>query len=700
MAVGNLIEPEARRAFTFKSIGFGLLGVVLIDTFAQFSDTQLRQAMMVGNHFPIGGYCYILAVVLLWNPLVARLVPRLQLSTGELAVVLGMTLTACWPPTSGFYRYFHRLIILPWAYLPDELTWQEYGLLDYLPRKLFPLGGEVDDTVYRGFMQGLAKGNNPIPWWVSDPASKEQGLLQVLQPWVSPMLYWGPLLVFYVVCILAMALIVHRQWVRHEQLSYPLATISTALIEREPGRATSSLFRNRLFWWGVAPVMFIYGMRLAHLWYPSYVPDIVLHWNVSSGFFDVLPMARKFGDYHLASGTLYFTIIGVAYFVSAEIGMTMGLSQILLFCVAYQFLLSTGRPLGGDNLTLSRAGAYVGYAAILLYTGRNYYWLVLTKALGFGKSQAHQREPVLACRLLFLGFGGFYGMIVLGMGLDWLIALLFSLLLMLTFLVFTRIVCETGIPFLHTHWLPGLVLGKLLGYAAVGPGPLMFTYYLGCILALDMRETLMPYISTSLKVADDAHVKRTRMIPVLFGAAIVALVVGFFATSYGMYNYSGSQDWWAFRFSPRLPFDGAVKGVAFIHRTGQLEEAVAATGLAKLALIHVDKEAAAYFMIGAMAVIACSFLRFRFSWWHLHPVLFLVWGTYGMSEVFWSFLIGWMVKALVVRFGGGRVYQNLKPLFIGFIVGELASGGLSITIGFVYYFWTGLQPHRFVILPV
>ena len=699
MAVGKLLERERQRAFTVKSIGFGLLGVVLIDTFAQFSDTQLRQAMMVGNHFPIGGYCYVLAVVLLWNPLAAKIAPRLQLSTREFAVVLGMTLVACWPPTSGFYRYFHRLIILPWAYLPDELTWQEYGLMEHLPRKLFPLGGEVDDTVYRGFMQGLAKGQDPIPWW-GDTAAGEQGLLQVLQHWVSPMLYWGPMLVFYVVCVVSIVLIVHRQWVRHEQLSYPLAKISTALIEREPGRPTSRLFRSRLFWWGVGPVMFIYGLRLLHLWYPSYVPDIAVQWNVTSGFYDLLPTARKIGDHQLASGTLYFTIVGIAYFVSSEIALTMGLSQVLLFLVAYQFLLTTGRPLAGEDRTMARAGAYVGYAVILLYTGRHYYWLVLRNALGWGRADPREREPILACRLLFLGFGGFYGMLVLGMGLDWLIGLLFAMLLLLTFLVFTRIVCETGIPFLHTHWLPGLLLGKLMGYAAVGAGPLMLTYYLGNILALDMRETLMPYVATSMKVADDAGVRRTRLLPVLFGAAVVALVVGFFATSYGMYNYSGSQDWWAFRFSPRLPFDGAVKGVSFVHRTGQLEEATAAHGLAKLGLLKVDQGAATYFLLGAGAVVVCSLLRFRFSWWHLHPVLFLVWGTYGMTCVFWSFLIGWLVKALVVRFGGGRVYQNLKPLFIGLIVGELASGGVSILIGFVYYFWTGLQPHRFVILPV
>ena len=694
MAVGNLLEPERRRAFTVKSIGFGLLGVVLIDAFAQFSDTQLRQAMMVGNHLPIGGYCYILAVVLLWNPVAGKLAPRLQLSTGELAVVLGMTLAACWPPTSGFYRYFHRLIILPWVYLPDQLVWQEYHLMDYLPRKLFPLGGEVDDIVYRGFVQGLAKGREPIPWVSGD----EQSLFQVLEAWVPPMMYWGPLLIFYIVCILAMALIVHRQWTHHEQLSYPLANILTSLIRRGPGRAVPELFRNRLFWWGAGPVLFIYALRMLHLWYPSYFPNIALNWDVTSGFLDFLPIARKVGTYSITHGTIYFSVIGVAYFVSSQIGLTVGLTQIILFVVGCQFYLATGMPLRWEDQQMGNAGAFVGYAGIMLYTGRHYYRTVFMRALGVGKPVEHEREGVLACRLLFVGIAGFYGMLVLAMGLDWLIALCFTLLMMLMFLVFTRIICETGIPFLWGRWLPPLVMGKLMGFGAVGPGPLMLIWYLGHILALDMRETLMPYISTGLRVADDAEVRRTRMIPVLFVAAVVALVVAFLATSYGMYNYSGSQDWWAFRFSPALPFDKAVKGMVTIHSTGQLEESLAATGLAKLGMLHPDKGALGYFAFGAVAVCAFSLLRFRFSWWPLHPALFLIWGS--ASPVCWPFLIGWLIKVLVVRFGGGRVYQNLKPLFIGLIVGELASGGLSILIGFVYYFWTGLQPIRFVILPV
>ena len=651
MAQGNLIDPAPRRAFTAKSIIFGLAGVVLIGAFAQFSDTHLQQTLFVGNHFPIAAYFLILLLAALYNPCVS-LLSRLfgakaretvmHLSTGEFVVVLGMCLTACWPPTSGLYRYFHRQLILPWLRLSDKIDWQAYGpadalnpdqvspsgVLGYLEPKLFPLAGHVDDTVYRGFMQGLAKGNESIPLWDLPLAA-----------WGAPMLYWGPLLVLFVVCVLAMTLMVHRQWTHHEQLSYPLAKISTALIERDPGRAASNIFRSKLFWWGLGPVLLIYLIQIMHLWFPTSVPNIVLDWDISDAFMDMFPGTRRIWTLWVPQGTLYFTIVGITYFLSSEIGLTMGLAQVLLLAVSYQFFMATGAPLTLPDMQMLRGGAYIGYVGIMLFTGRHYYWAVLTKACGYGRPVAHEKEAVTACRLLAVGFVGLVAMLV-ATGLDWLVALLYCGLMLLLFLVFTRVICETGVPFLQAWWDPGLLLAKVLGFSALGPAPLVFIYYLGTIFTQDPREALMPYIATSLKVADDANVRRTRLLPVLFGAAVVALVVGFFATSFGMYNYGASEDAWAFNQVPEIPFNDAVKGISFLDSTGQLERSAEASGLGKLALIQPDGRATAFVGAGLTAVVVFSLLRFRFSWWPIHAILFLVWGTYPIGRIHWSFLIG------------------------------------------------------------
>jgi len=73
-------------------------------------------------------------------------------------------------------------------------------------------------------------------------------------------------------------------------------------------------------------------------------------------------------------------------------------------------------------------------------------------------------------------------------------------------------------------------------------------------------------------------------------------------------------------------------------------------------------------------------------------VLFLVWDTYAAWQVWTSFLVGWIGKSLIVRFGGGRAYQALKPLFLGLILGELVAVILTLGIGWIYHLTTGLMP--------
>jgi hypothetical protein len=99
-------------------------------------------------------------------------------------------------------------------------------------------------------------------------------------------------------------------------------------------------------------------------------------------------------------------------------------------------------------------------------------------------------------------------------------------------------------------------------------------------------------------------------------------------------------------------------------------------------------------------VRAVSALRFRFSRFPFHPVLFLVAGTYPCLNAWFSFLAGWAVKQLVVRFGGGGVYQKLKPFFVGIISGEILVIGVSLLVDFLHYaIFDTVSPVRVWFLP-
>ncbi len=102
---------------------------------------------------------------------------------------------------------------------------------------------------------------------------------------------------------------------------------------------------------------------------------------------------------------------------------------------------------------------------------------------------------------------------------------------------------------------------------------------------------------------------------------------------------------------------------------------------------------------GLGMVLAFAAIRLRWPKWPLHPVLFLVWGTYAGQQFGASFLGGWGVKVLVTRYGGALWYQRLKPLMFGLIAGEMLGGLAPMAVGFVYWLSTGLPPKSFYILP-
>ena len=74
------------------------------------------------------------------------------------------------------------------------------------------------------------------------------------------------------------------------------------------------------------------------------------------------------------------------------------------------------------------------------------------------------------------------------------------------------------------------------------------------------------------------------------------------------------------------------------------------------------------FFLGAM--------RLRFWWWPFHPIGYIAANCWGMHWNYMPFFIGWLVKSLVIRYGGLRLYRATVPLAIGLIVGDLLNQGI------------------------
>jgi len=81
-------------------------------------------------------------------------------------------------------------------------------------------------------------------------------------------------------------------------------------------------------------------------------------------------------------------------------------------------------------------------------------------------------------------------------------------------------------------------------------------------------------------------------------------------------------------------------------------------------------------------------------------VMFLVWRTYPIANFSHSFLLGWLIKAAVTKFGGGKAYHRTVPLMIGVIAGDLLGGLIFNVHGVLHYFAVGAKlPSIYRIFP-
>jgi hypothetical protein len=83
------------------------------------------------------------------------------------------------------------------------------------------------------------------------------------------------------------------------------------------------------------------------------------------------------------------------------------------------------------------------------------------------------------------------------------------------------------------------------------------------------------------------------------------------------------------------------------------------------------------FVVAAVLGVA----RQRFTWWPFHPLGYAMGNTQSMEYMWMPFLIAWAIKALVLRYGGMRLYRRLLPFFLGLILGDYVIPGLWFYLG-------------------
>jgi hypothetical protein len=743
---------------TVRSIILGLLLAVALASLGFVNDVWLYFSYIGGDLVPIYAFGLLLIGLLTVNPLLRRL-GHWAFSPGEWVTMLAMMFMGSVIAGSGLLWTFPQPIITPIRDQAANPGWQKKDLLQYVPERMMveqtyqkyardhgitrqereswrdaigratgdpQLVKRLDDDDARlitGYLTSLSKpgqkawlvGLADIPW----------------EKWSGTLSFWFAMLSLTFISGLAAVVVVHRQWSHREHLAYPIVTFTNELIDTDQGGAYNPIFRKRLFWGGL-------GLALAVLMINGYMTwsrePIMVPIQINFNALRELDFIKQLMKVPQAGGilkiNLYFAAIGLAYFLTSEASFSLGISG-WLFALVMAPLVAYGVDMNNDFLggglpAYMYFGAYLGMGIMVLYLGRRFYWAVLKKAffgdwLGFSRlCSSRKLEPVptdvlphetWACRVLLAASAASVALLM-SVGLHWLLAVLVVLLTGLLFLMVGRVNTATGLFLVQPTWHAVTVILGLFGVFAIGPNSLIILAMLGAVVTLDPRIAVVPLALNALKLGDLQKVKPGRLAGVMGAAVVISMVVAVVVTIWIIYSVglnstsSSGGVGWSLDVAKK-PFNILDRNLDNLDATGQLADSLQPVDAGRLLgslgwsdILRRDKtqKFLAVAGLGMALVLTCSWLRLRFPRWPLHPVMFLVWGTDWMIEYAPSFLVAWLAKSLIMRYGGQKAYFQGRAAAVGLVAGEFTAAIIWAVIGMIYYLHTGRPPSPSVLV--
>jgi hypothetical protein len=632
---------------TPRSLGIGLVMACVVIGMTQVLSIQHSAAEVAGEAPPPAPTYLLFLYVLLLMPLIGRLSPRFTLTRGELLLIYSIMLVVgpITHPYSIGFLIPHS--VSPLYYNSQEPEWAQFQ--SALPSWFAP----TDPGAVKTFFQG---GDGTVPW----------------RQWLIPMAAWSSLLVALFIVMLCICVLVRRQWIDNERLTFPLVSLPLALTEgtESSGVRIMRTLRQPLFWMGLAIPLLLRAPAMLHSYFPQ-VPDLQLK-NIT--LLDAAPLSPPWTGLGRIEIHFIFWLIGVVYLLPKEITLSAWVFYFirLLENVAAVYWGKTGEaPSVYSNdfpaLFAQGAGAAFALTAITLWMARRHLYAAFRKALGAAAGPDDAGE-FLSYRTAFAG--AILGVVYI---LGWLcfagmrlwVAGLFLSLLLAYFFIFARIRAETGLGMGVILWPKMLdeVVVTLVGAQSLRLADITILYGLRWLYFGAATGSVMACQLESFKLVESGGAGGRRAGWMLALAVTLAVPLAFAWTLKSYYGHGGFE---------ALPIGQRETSMVGSQVYWSYQDLVGARSDPK----GPDWPGIAAMGTGALVAIALSALRSRFLWFPLHPIGYLVANSWGIHINWLSFWLGWLFNMLLTRYGGLRVYRRMLPLFLGLIVGDMLHEGI------------------------
>lgn len=577
-----------------------------------------------------------LILLLFLNPILHRISKLWSLTRGELVLVYCFVVTAISLAGCGIIRFWFSLVSAPFYFATPENRLAE--LHQWMPGWLIPNNPQVMHDLYEGSATGA------VPWGA----------------WLVPMLSWTGFFLILWLTMLCLVVLVRRRWVEQEWLTFPIVYLPLQITDVEgPGRL-AKFFRDPVMWGGFSIAFLFNLVNMLHSLTPV-VPAIGSHLALGNPqlFGAWKPLAEVFRVSHRPE------LIGFGFLVPTEVSFSIWFFYLLSKAEAC-LAIAMGYDVPGLPFEHEQSiGAFIALAALLLWAIRKPFVQGLRAWFQPVSGLPPDDQELIPYRWAAVGvLAGFVAICIFcrlaGMPI-WLAAFYFGMLLLIA-LVSARIRAEVGAPLIwvfpygqaYRTVLYTLGSRALTPGGSLGPMTMLTTMYL---FSRGYFPSLIGYQIESVKLGQATKVKPRHMAWVLVLALLVGLWVAFYAHITPYYELGGQY------------LRDGIWGSS--EATTQYIKAVNAPTLP----IPRDAVRIGVSTFGLVFASALTWLRANFVGLPFHPLGYALATLYGRL-LWWPFFVVWLLKSLILRYGGIRLYRRAVPGFLGLALGHFFTAGI------------------------
>ncbi len=577
-----------------------------------------------------------LLCLLAWpiNLTLRRYRPEWALTGPELLLVYAMMALSAALSNEGLFGYVIANAVHPPFFASPGNRWAELIFPDVPPWMMLHQR-EAINWFYEGAPPGA-----PFPYRL----------------WIPPVLSWSVFAFGAYMAAFSLAALIRRDWIEGQRLEFPLTALPLAIAKDADPSTQRSILRSPFLWIGAALPISKSLLQMAHTLSPA-VPYSSLYWPLGTLFGRSLPWSA------ISDTTVYigFETIGIMALVPAEVALSFWLF-FLVNRVQLLFFAALGFGQEGVSASIFSPRAFVQYqsagaglmlAAILVWQSRKRIAAAFRSLVGRGP--ADDALSPISPRTAALGMVLGLTICILwarrtGMELWAFLALMgiygaFSL-------VVGRLVCAGGIFAPDIGLTPSRMVTGLAGTARFSSTSLTMMTFLETTFMLSWKVNFFHFAMNDLKIGHSARLPGRLLGWALLLSVLLMLLVAPWTAIHAGYSHGAFRfDTWQFQDRQTYALNELVANLQMPRGT---------TPFMPLGLL-----------CGAALMLALNWLHVNFLWWGISPLGLVMSDTYFMNARIWTnAFIAWLLVTLIRRFGGLRLYRQIRPAFLGMILGH------------------------------